>query len=76
MNREVISNFIFNQIPTKTLPDYHQKHHDYRHMDFQVYGKKDGPQIPYNVGKPINMVRVFSHQPTRQIDEWKLLIKN
>jgi hypothetical protein len=28
------------------LPDYHQKHHGYHHMGFQVCGMKDGPQTP------------------------------
>lgn len=30
------------------LPDYHQMHHKYHHMAFQVCGKKSGPQIPDN----------------------------
>lgn len=28
------------------MPDYHQKHHEYPHMDFQVYGMRGGQQIP------------------------------
>lgn len=30
----------------ETIPDYHQMHQNYLHMDFQVYGMKGGLQIP------------------------------
>lgn len=30
----------------KSIPDYHQMHQNYLHMDFQVYGMMGGPQIP------------------------------